>query len=155
MGGFLDGLDAMLGAVAPVEVEPVVVKAVESTIPSPPPDFSESEVEEEPVPEVARDAFGIEIPVVVDPFAAILDAAIGSEALKQKPVGPDGPNYVSEHDWVSQREVMFAGEPYEFRCSKCLRWVKVPRDQSLNMAVQVQGIQTNCSLEVVGQIMTS
>ncbi len=162
--GFFDQLDAALASKDPppapvptaVAANPVVPVEPDTAVDASVPDdvVTAESPAGDPEPEVACDAFGVPIPVEEDPFAAILEAAMGT-AVNEKPSTDVGVNYVSEHAWESQGVVEFAGEPYKYRCEKCLRWVKVPREQTLNQAITAQGINPNCSLEVVGQVTLS
>ena len=61
---------------------------------------------------------------------------------------------ISEHDWESKCENIFSGEPYRFRCRKCAKWVKVERESTIQASLEEQGVQADCAMSMVQEVMT-
>ena len=89
-----------------------------------------------------------------DPFSALIDSMLESAGVdasdhKYNPTSGD----MSQHDWISQRERLFSGEDYMFRCQRCLKWVKVPSDRTITEALAQNDIDPNCGAQVMSDIM--
>lgn len=119
-----------------------------------------------PLPEDPEDQF--ETPVVPDPeailkpedpFALMVESALQAEGIdvqkemlrKYDPTA----NNVQEHDWKMQREKLFNGEPYIFKCKRCLKAVHVAEEQTINDALKEGEIDPNCGAGIVNNVMST
>jgi hypothetical protein len=146
---FIDQLDKALGIEEKKE-EPVRdVAAPNGAAPLPADPDDEFETPTEPDPEA--------IPKPQDPFAAMIDQALAAEGVdvqkemlrKYNPTAND----VQEHDWKMHREKLFNGEPYIFRCKRCLKAVHVREEQTINEALKEGEIDPNCGVGIVNDMM--
>lgn len=75
---------------------------------------------------------------------------ITSEILeKPVPIHPDS----SIHDWSMSRESLFSGESFLFRCKRCFKYLTVKRDQTIDQALGDMGVDPNCGMGIVSDIM--
>ena len=100
-----------------------------------------------------------EVPGEPDPFAQMLDDMLKSDGIdveleKRRKYNPAVGN-IQEHDWQTHRESMFSNEPYIFRCKRCLKFVEVQREQTINEALSSLEIDPNCANQVIQGIMNA
>lgn len=153
MGDFLKGLDEMLGLGEqnPTRPDESPSQRVIGEVRTQLPDESESEFEE-PAPAPEAD----ELPKDRDLFKDMLDAALAVEGIDGKaearrrydPMKGD----LSSHEWEMQREVLFSGEKYKFKCKRCLKWLSVGGDQTMTQAYEEQGVDPVCGNNIVNEI---
>jgi hypothetical protein len=93
-----------------------------------------------------------------DPFTSMIDSLLATEgvdgamvARKKESLNGVDP---SAHVWKMAREAIFADDDYKFRCAKCLKWVTVPRDSTIDSAVVEQGVNPNCAVQLVTDAMS-
>jgi sugar/nucleoside kinase (ribokinase family) len=96
------------------------------------------------------------LPPPTDPFSQLVDSMLREEGvdvdtLVRKPYSPTAGD-VTTHDWAMGREALFADEPYQFKCKRCFHYLEVARDQTLSEALQVKGVDPNCSRQIVSDI---
>lgn len=115
-------------------------------------------------PEVPENEFDPEgpldpeaIPTEPDSFTQMLTEMLEAEGVDVKletrrRYDPAKGN-TSSHEWETQRERMFANEPYQFRCKRCLKWVEVASDETVLDALQRTGVDPNCASQVLTDIM--
>lgn len=148
--GFLDELDSLLG----VETAPKKETSVENSDVPPTVDskfsMDDSEEYDPPGPEREREP---------DAFQSLVDAAIREGGLdpekeSRRRYDPTKGDLVS-HDWESPMVREFSCDQYKFRCRRCLKWVTVGSDQTLNEALAQQEVNPNCSAGIARDIMAS
>ena len=143
---FAKGLDALLGLEEKAPAVPHGTDAPSAHDPDAP--------EDEFVPEAAPDEDAA--PAPPDAFRDMVDAALAAEGVDVKkerrrtfdPIRGD----VFTHEWEMQREVLFSGEKYQFRCKRCLKSLNVAGDQTMGAAVLDQGVDPNCGEQVVKDV---
>jgi hypothetical protein len=148
---FAKGLDEMLGLTEPEQREDPMPSAATAVMQEQIPDAPEGEFDEPSAPD--PDAPERER----DPFKEMVDAALAAEGVdvqkevlrRYDPTKGD----VSAHEWETQREALFAGEKYQFKCKRCLKWLHAGRDQTMNEALDEMGVDANCSNQVVKDMM--
>lgn len=149
---FKDKLDELFGLEEKPVQKPVV--EVHAQTSAPVEEVPENEFEPEaPVDEESVAAFE------PDPFTKALTEMLESEGVdvkleKRRKYDPTSGD-IATHDWQSQRERLFSNEPYKFRCKRCLKWVEVNTDETINDALTRNDIDPNCGQVVVGEIMNS
>lgn len=148
---FTDKLDEMLGIKEP-EKEPESER-VETDCNQVQTQVPENEFE----PETVSDPD--DVPSEADPFTVMVDSLLASEGIdgkleKRRKYDPTRGD-VNSHDWVSQRETLFSDESYKFRCKRCLKWVTVGREQTINEAAAEQEVNSDCASQVVQGIQES
>lgn len=89
-----------------------------------------------------------------DPFADFLDAALAEEgrSLDEDVVKVPEPE---QHQWESDREVIFEADTYRVTCRKCYRSMELSRDETIGQGMQRHLISSDCSLQTVGEVMSS
>jgi len=60
---------------------------------------------------------------------------------------------VEEHDWEMNRESIFSTDDFRFRCKRCLKFLTVKREQTIGQALSDMGVDTNCGLVVLTDVM--
>jgi hypothetical protein len=148
---FLDQLDKALGLEEkkPDSVPIGVDLTPNGAVPLPSDPEDEFDTPQTPDPDA--------IPKPVDPFALMLDQALTAEGVDvQKEMlrryNPTSGN-TQEHDWQMYREKLFNGEPYIFKCKRCLKAVHVDEEQTINQALEEDEIDPNCGAGIVNDMM--
>ncbi len=60
---------------------------------------------------------------------------------------------VDKHDWDMNRESIFSVDHFRFRCRRCLKFLTVKRDQTMDQALAEMGVDENCGMVVLNEVM--
>jgi hypothetical protein len=93
------------------------------------------------------------LPEPTDPFTKMVDGMIRSEIpdadkVLRQPYQATAGN-INRHDWTMGREKLFSGEDYQFKCKRCYTFLNVGEGQSIDEALAGNGVDPNCSRQIV------
>lgn len=89
-----------------------------------------------------------------DPWAAFLDAAIAEEGRSADEEVVKVPE-ADQHQWESDREVLFEQDNPRVTCQKCFRSMELRKGETIGEGMQRHLIASDCALQTVGEVMSS